>query len=61
MRKLRIAASILFRKEIKEEDIDLEGITKIKKDHVKKASERGLTNLNYFQNYCKPLASKNFL
>lgn len=42
LRKLRIAASILFRKEIKEEDIDLEGITKIKKDHVKKASERGL-------------------
>lgn len=39
LRKLRIVASILFKKPIKEEEISLEGITKITKKDVERASE----------------------
>lgn len=42
LRKLRIVSSILFRKEIKENDIKREGITNISKEDIENAKKRGL-------------------
>lgn len=41
MRKLRIVSTILFEKEIKEEDISLEGIRNIRKKDIEKAKKNG--------------------